>query len=295
VELSTPGFARLDIRMDWAQQLTAIGSIISVLILGVGLYLTNQANRETSQANRDQQKLTVQAQVSDRFAKAVEQLGSPQLDVRLGGTYGLERLMKDSPDDQGTVVEVLSAFVRDHAPIAATTSPLGPMTDVQAALTVLGRQPKSRYQPPNLYKAYLNGVNLSGAYLRGANLIGADLSGANLLGANLTLATLGNADLRRAIAHQANLRGAMLLGADLSGASLADSNLSGTYAAIANLRGANLTLADLSDADLSGANLSGAFLSNANLLGANLRNANLLGADLRNANLLGADLTGARR
>ena len=216
MELSTPGFARLDIRMDWAQQLTAIGSIISVLILGVGLYLTNQANRETSHANRDQQKLTLQSQASDRFAKAIEQLGSTgstELDIRLGGIYGLERLMKDSPDDQPAVVDVLAAFVREHAPVTARPLPTSPTTDVQAAVTVLGRQPKTRYHPPDLTGAFLAGANLTRADLTGAYLDRANLTGAYLGGANLTDADLASANLT-----DANLGGANLTGVDLTSA-----------------------------------------------------------------------------
>src|SRR6185312_13739727 len=36
-------------------------------------------------------ELTEQGQVTDRFTKAIEQLGSDKLDVRIGGIYALER------------------------------------------------------------------------------------------------------------------------------------------------------------------------------------------------------------
>jgi hypothetical protein len=44
------------------------------------------------------------------FSKAVEQLGSDKLEVRLGGIYSLERISKESPDDYWTVMENLTAF-----------------------------------------------------------------------------------------------------------------------------------------------------------------------------------------
>lgn len=59
-------------------------------------------------------RLTQQGQITDRYTKAIEQLGSDKLDVRLGGIYALERIAADSPRDHPTVVEVLSAFVREH-------------------------------------------------------------------------------------------------------------------------------------------------------------------------------------
>jgi hypothetical protein len=74
-----------------------------------------------------------------------------------------------------------------------------PATDVQAALTVLGRLP----QQPNVSRGDLAGAQLAGARLGGANLAGAqlataDLAGAQLDGANLSGAQLGGADLRHA-------------------------------------------------------------------------------------------------
>jgi membrane protein implicated in regulation of membrane protease activity len=61
-------------------------------------------------------RLTQQGQITDRYIKAIEQLGSDKLDVRLGGIYALERIANDSPSDRATITEVLTAFVRGHAP-----------------------------------------------------------------------------------------------------------------------------------------------------------------------------------
>jgi hypothetical protein len=60
-------------------------------------------------------ELTEQGQVTERYTRAIEQLGSDKLDVRIGGIYALERVARDSPRDHPTVVEVLSAFVREHS------------------------------------------------------------------------------------------------------------------------------------------------------------------------------------
>ena len=93
-------------------------------------------------------QLAREGHVTDRYTKAIEQLGSERLDVRLGAIYALERIMIDSSRDHPTIVEVLAAFVREHASAAPNSagngeqteqqSPLG--TDVQAAVTVLGLQ-----------------------------------------------------------------------------------------------------------------------------------------------------------
>src|SRR5580700_11327725 len=56
-----------------------------------------------------------ESQVTDRYTRAIEQLGSDKLDVRIGGIYALERVARDSAKDHQTVMEVLSAFIREHS------------------------------------------------------------------------------------------------------------------------------------------------------------------------------------
>jgi hypothetical protein len=59
--------------------------------------------------------LSRQGQMTDRYAKAVEQLGSDKMDVRIGGIYALERIAHDSRRDHSPIMEVLSAFVREQS------------------------------------------------------------------------------------------------------------------------------------------------------------------------------------
>jgi hypothetical protein len=59
--------------------------------------------------------LSREGQVTDRYTKAIEQLGSEKLDVRIGGIYALERIARDSARDHPTVMEVLTAFIREHS------------------------------------------------------------------------------------------------------------------------------------------------------------------------------------
>jgi Pentapeptide repeats (8 copies) len=200
--------------------------------------------------------LSREGQVTDRYTRAIEQLGSDKLDVRIGGIYALERVARDSPRDHPTVMEVLAAFIREHSREM--------FLEVRAAATVIGRRnPKHDRQPVNLDGAKLTTADLSGAYLSGAFLVGADL----------THADLSDADLTRAYLSGANLSGANLIGADLARANLIGADLSG----------ADLTSADLIGADLTGADLIGADLTSADLTRANLTRANLSGANLTRA------------
>jgi hypothetical protein len=86
--------------------------------------------------------------VTDRYTKAIEQLGSDKgLDVQIGGIYALERIARDALRDHPTIMEVLAAFIRDHSselwppaePGAAETLERTTRPDVQAAELVQGR------------------------------------------------------------------------------------------------------------------------------------------------------------
>jgi hypothetical protein len=50
--------------------------------------------------------------VTELYTKAVEQLGSTQAPVRLGGLYALERVAQNNPEQRQTVVNVLCAYLR---------------------------------------------------------------------------------------------------------------------------------------------------------------------------------------
>jgi hypothetical protein len=165
------------------------------------------------QTSRRQLEIAQHGQVTERFTRAIDQLGHENLDVRLGGIYALERIANDSAQDRTTVTEVLTAFIRGHAPGPpsrpgqyAKDAPILEMpymryraADVQAALTVLGRQPSmTATQPPNLSDTDLRRADLSNAELQGARLLGAQLQGANLRAAQLQRVNLFHAQLQGA-------------------------------------------------------------------------------------------------
>ena len=91
---------------------------------------------------RDRREENREQQLTERFMRAIDQVGHPALDVRLGGIYSLERLAQESPEDHGPIIEILAAFVREHAPWPARegNGRRRPSTDVQAAVTILGRR-----------------------------------------------------------------------------------------------------------------------------------------------------------
>jgi uncharacterized protein YjbI with pentapeptide repeats len=281
--------------------------------------------------------LSRQGQITDRFTKAIEQLGKlngdqPSIEVRLGGIYALERIAIDSSRDHWNIMEVLTAYVRQNAPLdpgRPYTEGEEPRTDIQAILTVLGRRKTgpARERPnqrldlsaSRLCGASLDSLNLQGASLREANLQAASLTGANLqaanlrevnlqaarmTGVNLQSANLREANLQAADLREANLQSARLTGVNLQGAVLTEANLKGAWLIKANLQAVVLRGANLQSAVLRGANLQAAVLRGANLQAAvlqaavlqvaNLQGASLTKANLQTAVLQGANLQGAR-
>ena len=241
--------------------------------------------------------LSREGQVTDRYTKAIEQLGSDKLDVRIGGIYALERVARDSAKDQPTVMEVLTAFIREHSrepwPESDADSPEQERLtrpDVQAAVTVVGRRDAKR----DILSIDLTGAHLAGAHLAGADLTGAHLTGAHFDGADLAGADLTGADLTGAHFEGADLAAAWLSHADLTGAHFDGANLPGAHLPRAWLSRAGLTGAYLRNADLAGAHFDGANLTRAGLSLAHLTGADLDGADLTDADLTDADLTGVR-
>jgi hypothetical protein len=201
-------------------------------LIGVGAILTFWLNSRIYRITAGTLELTREGHLTERYSKAIDQLGSDNLDVRLGGIYALERLAIDSEVYQPTVVEVLSAFAREHGDASPVGGDPRLAADMQSALTVLGRLPRR----PGVSRG-----DLSNAQLAGVRLDGADLSGARLGDANLSGAWLGDTDLSGAYLGGADLSGARILyGSDLSGAWLGDANLSGAWLGdVPSLHGGN--------------------------------------------------------
>jgi hypothetical protein len=217
-----------------------------------------------------------EGQLTERFTRAVDLLGkTEQPEVTIGGIYALERTARDSPGDQITIAEVLTAYVRHYARWPpGSDQPDGGTAPreilrlrerqpaVQAALTVLGRMPRPTGQDLelrlDLRRTDLRRADLSGARFAWARLEEANLDRAWLLDAHLEGAWLGRASLRDGLLWSTYLQGADLHGANLQSAVLYGANLQGAGLMGANLAGARLHGAVFIDADLTDATLQDA-------------------------------------
>lgn len=275
--LAGEGEAENDVRSTLLQGLAG-------LVLAGGLYFTARTYQHNRESAARTYELDREGQITERFTRAIDQLAEERPDVRLGGIYALERIARESENDHGPIMEVLTAYVRERAPwpppVADTaeddvvTDDDGPRedgrpsTDVQAVIAVLGRRELGRKE---------HDLDLSGVDLRKARFGKGPDEGhferALFAGAHLERASLYSAHLEEADLYEAHLEGASLQQAHLEGAYLDGAHFEGAY-----LNGAHLEGAILDEAHLEGAELIAAHLKGAQVKGAHLEGANLQGA-----------------
>ena len=238
-----------------AERLAAITNTRAALLaglVGVGALGTFWLNSRVYRVTARTFDVTERGHVTDRYSKAIEQLGSESIAMRLGGIYALEQLAAetDKARDRATVVQVISAFARVHSdPIHQYrehngTAPAVEETnmdpdelrrradlfvrsmnrtpeDVQAALTVLGRLPSdSDARGPDLSGACLRRAKLSRGNCDRANFRDADLTGAWFYDSKVGHSNLRNANLTEAELGGANLECANFYKANLTRARL---------------------------------------------------------------------------
>jgi len=150
---------------------------IGGIAIGLGLFLTYRRIRAS-----ERQVIAMESgQITERFTRAIEQLGSTDgksknIEIRLGGIYALEQIAKERPDKyHRTIMEILTAYVRKNSPRTESekeaeenrrmTTPdeeYAPGTvklDIQAILTVIGRRSVD-YEKGDHFRLDLSKTNL---------------------------------------------------------------------------------------------------------------------------------------
>lgn len=239
-------------------------------VLLAGLYFTARGFR-----------LTREGHITDRYAKAIEQLGNANADVRIGGIYALERLARYSQIDRETIIEVLATFIREHTRTGPRTPDVAKVeADVQAALSVLARRPnvEAETQRLDFYHSGLNDADFRSGDFRDAMFDYSCLNSASFAGAKLDRADLSFCRAKGAAFTTSSARGAHFV------------NATYTYGWF--------LAADLTDTDFFGCDLTGsdfgrryaeegnppfppAVVTNARFTKAKLTGTNLRGVDLR--------------
>ena len=104
--------------------MAGVAGAIGIFFTWRGQRLTQQAQeesqrnvREQLEQSRNELEITRRGQITERFTRAIDQLGSGQgLEMNLGGIYSLERTAREDQDYHWPIMEVMTAYVRRHAP-----------------------------------------------------------------------------------------------------------------------------------------------------------------------------------
>jgi hypothetical protein len=244
------------------QDRATLAQIFGGVAIGIGLYYTwrqisiaekdlkvTQRTLGVAQKNlnatqkiaEDDRKVAQEGQITERFTRAVnqlgaiDQLGNPAVEIRLGGIYALERIANESEKDYGSIMEILTAYVRKNSNVESRTFRAISMDtlavegentdcskvkkialDIQVILTVIGRRKNNlndgKFNCLNLQMTCLQGADLRGAHLEGAKLMDTHLERAKLWGAHLEGADFVNDELllNTVIRSEAHLEGADL-------------------------------------------------------------------------------------
>lgn len=161
--------------MTAAERLKAVNDVRAPLVaflVAVGAAGTLWFTARTYALNRE-------GHVTDRYTKAVGQLGDESSPVRIGGVYALERIGNDSPKDRTTIIYVLGAFIRERSK-AMRERQDDPSEDVKAGLRAAARLLGRSDAILDLRDADLRHADLSALPGKRVLLEGANLEGAKL-------------------------------------------------------------------------------------------------------------------
>jgi Pentapeptide repeats (8 copies) len=245
----------------------ALGGLAIIVTIAITAFQVNEARRSSDRAQESADKnfdlaqqsaarnfeLAQRGQVSERFSRAVEQLGAmdendkPDPAVRTGALFSLMRIGIDSPDHTQPALLVVATYVRKFK--KPKLQPNGCDADFNFTQAQPDIANALRFVLYRIAAKLKDKAEFLG--LRGADLDGLALDGLNLRGFDLTRIKFGHASLRRAdfrgaILGQANFEHTCLTEADFRGASLKGAVFRG-----ATLDGAKFTREDLSRAPLS--------------------------------------------
>jgi Pentapeptide repeats (8 copies) len=239
-------------------------SVVAALLV-IGWVVTWQRLDSDRRQLRRQLDAAGERQAGDRFAQALDQLGSEQLDVRLGGIYGLERVAARSAAEAIAAGGAYTAPGQgDPVPDGSAESQAGAPPDGAAAAAWWTAQ--DRLQVFEILSAYVRTTShrppvgpADGPTLQVRQ---PDVDAAvTVLARRTVLAGDPPLDLSGSVLPNARLGWARLAGADLRGADVRGTSLQHAELAKVHLEQALLCGTEFQDADLRGAHLAGARVS----------------------------------
>lgn len=146
---------------------------------------------------------------------------TPNLEVRIGSIFALERIAQDSPRDHIQIMETLCAYIRENSP-CENLQPTENLqkrpkvrNDIQVAINVIARRTEEQINQENEQKFRLD-------------LRDTDLSGVNFRKGNFSAAMFHNSKLEAAYFSYCKLHGTQFFYSILNHADFYNAELTGT-------------------------------------------------------------------
>jgi len=226
---------------DWRNAIFIVGGLTAAMIAAWRAQVADeQAKTDGKNANTAEK-----AQITDRFARALEQLNNDNIYMRIGAVQALKRVGYDSEDDVMGVLGLLARFVRDRSPAEskgagvrhpdATES----MEDAKEGLDAIGRLASH-------YKEFLKGYGAFHLDLSASNLTPFPL----LIEGYFRNFNFSKSNIVRGYFSKHDFSGVSFVGVDLTDAFFLKCNLVDAW-----FTGAILNSASFYDVDMSNATL----------------------------------------
>jgi uncharacterized protein YjbI with pentapeptide repeats len=133
-----------------------------------------RADADQGRADADQARAD-EAQLSQRYSTAAEQLGHNKAAVRLAGAYAMARLADDWPNQRKQCIDVLCAYVR----MPANLTPAGTDLSEREVRATIVRTIADHLRDQSAVSWSKHNFDFTGAAFHDADFVGATFSGEN--------------------------------------------------------------------------------------------------------------------
>lgn len=198
-------YSYLETIVDWffetAEDRRNLILVIAGLIGGYFLLRRTRALERNAKTAEQNAVIAEQGLTVDRLTRATEQLTNKKTAIRLSGILGLEQIALSHEGERKKVIRILSAFVRDIAPLGCTRKEeeRHNYVDIEAAVDALANISAPledekclfcdlqetnlsglRFFNTNLSFFSFAGANISNTFFFNVNFEGTELSGVNI-------------------------------------------------------------------------------------------------------------------
>ncbi len=246
------------------------GAVIGYIIAIARNIISDNQNKVADEQNR----INERGRITESIGQAITQIGAfngekPNIEVRLGGLYSLQRIMYDSQRDALSIVKILYAYVREN---------LKRDKDTRDKLKEYNKQNFSRPEekPFPLPEDIVSALNIISQFNKDRKNkfgINAPEVQSDFTYADFTNYSIRDVDFSYISFSHADFSGSNLVSVIFSNAVLFSVNFSDTQLSVVNFSDTRFLYGKFCEVSLGSGNFSGADLSNLDLSGADLTNA----------------------